>query len=124
MAGISAGAVGVGQIAPLLDEQIAGAAMLFGGHAAARRVSKPLLLLYGEGDERFTLHIMRFVRHMLSEPQQRLTAVEMPSADHMALVKRSNEVEVAFAAWLAGLSEPVPRGQPSSSTLPSNLPPQ
>jgi len=111
VAGLSAGAVGVGQMGPLLDQEILGAAMLFGGHPAARGFSKPLLLMYGERDERFPVSLMRFVARGLSDSQQYVSVVEMPSADHMAIVKRSSEVEGAFADWLTRLAPPVPAGR-------------
>ncbi len=101
LAGLSSGAVGVGEIAPLLSDEIAGVAMLFGGHPAARRVSKPLLLLYGADDERFPVHIMRYVRNALSGPEQAPTVIEMLAADHMSFIKRAPEVEGIFGGWLA-----------------------
>lgn len=84
--------------------------MLFGGHPAARGVSTPLLLMYGERDERFPVALMRFVGRALSYSQQHVTVVELPSADHMALVKRSSEVEDAFTDWLTRLPVSVSEG--------------
>jgi hypothetical protein len=78
--------------------------MRFGRNLAAKRILKPRFLLYREPDERFPVHIMRFVKDGLSGPKRRLQTVEMPSVDHMAILKRWSGVEDAFTDWLSQLS--------------------
>jgi len=61
LSGISAGAVGVAEMAKKFEDQIEGIILLFGAYPDIDLVETPTLLIYGNEDERFPAKLIQWV---------------------------------------------------------------
>lgn len=96
LAGLSNGAVGAGELAHKLTEEIAGLILISGASPNARDSNLPVLILAGSSDERMPAEMMREYAARMGDEA---TFVEFPG-DHFMLAKNSNEIQNQIISWL------------------------
>lgn len=99
LSGISAGAVGVAELAHKFQDQLDGVILLFGAHPDIDRTEIPTLLIYGANDERFTANIIEWVIKQREKKKPGLVYRKLDGG-HFHIVKRPNEVTEIIETWL------------------------
>lgn len=104
LVGLSAGAVGVGQIASSLANDLAGAGLLFGGHPAIRTLKKPILFMYGKDDERFPVKLLSWVANASAKTNPQVT-INIVDGGHFFALQHKEQFLELFKAWLIKVSK-------------------
>ena len=99
LAGLSAGAVGAGQIAGSLAEELEGVGLLFGGHPAIRTLKKPVLFMYGKDDERFPVELLSWVAKLSAKTNPQVT-INIVEGGHFFALQHNEQFLELFKAWL------------------------
>jgi|GEM_PF-6955935 len=99
LVGLSSGAVGVGQIAGSLANDLVGVGLLFGGHPAIRTLKKPVLFIYGKYDERFPVQLLSWVANSSAKTNLKVT-INIVEGGHFFALQHKEEFLELFKAWL------------------------
>lgn len=98
--GLSSGAVGAGMLAPEIEEELSGVAMLFGAHPKVAQVSIPILSVYGTYDERFPVGLMDEIADHIRGREKGFSEVRLEGADHFDILKNPERVQATLRMWL------------------------
>ena len=102
--GMSAGAVGAGQLAKTYEKKLHAVALICGSHPGIRDVSLPVLFLYGVRDERFPPKILRWIAKKSDVRNPEVTIMEVDGG-HFLPIKQKDTFLKLLTSWLIKVSK-------------------
>lgn len=101
LSGISAGAVGVGELAHKIEGELDGVILLFGAHPNIDLTAIPTLLIYGKDDERFPAKLIEWVIKQREKKKSGLHSYGIDGG-HFEIVKNDKKIIELIKNWLEG----------------------
>jgi predicted esterase len=100
LSGVSAGAVGVAEMAHRFGSRIDGLILLFGAHPDIDKTDVPTLFVYGNEDERFPPRMMEWVGNLRLRKTGKID-IKPVDGGHFYIVKEREKLESIIHDWFS-----------------------